>query len=124
VLAETTDVTNVSALPEIKDIYIKIYNATEMMHSHQNGHFPTTSSKGNKYIMVLVEVNGNYIDAEPMTNKLEGSMIQVYLALWNQLTATGTVKQKTHIMDNEASEEYKKMQKNCMIQLVLPNNHR
>jgi hypothetical protein len=72
VLAETTDVTNVPALPKMKDIYIKIYNATKMMHSNQTGHFPATSSRGNTYIMVLVEVDGYYFDAEPMKNKLEG----------------------------------------------------
>ncbi len=42
-----------------------------------------------------------------MTNKLEGSMIKPYLALWNQLTASGTVKPKIRIMDTKASEEYK-----------------
>ncbi len=37
----------------------------------------------------------------------------------------GTVKLMTHIMDNKASEEYKKeIQKNCTIQLVPPDNHR
>ncbi len=109
----------------MKDIYIKIYNATETMHSNQTSCFPATSSRGNKYIMVLVKVDRNYINAEPMKNKLEGSMIKAYLVLWNQLTASGTVKPKTHIMDNEASEENKKeIQKNCMIQLVPPDNHR
>jgi hypothetical protein len=52
-------------------------------------------------------------------------MIKAYIAVWNQLTASGTVKPKTHIMDNKASEEYKKeIQKNCTIQLVPPDNHR
>ncbi len=125
VLADTTDITNIPALPKMKNIYIKIYNAAKMMYSRQTSRFPTTSSRGNKYIMVLVEVDGNYINAEPMKNKLEGSMIKAYLVLWNQLTASGTVKPKAHIMDNEASEEYKKeMQKNCMIQLVPLDNHR
>jgi hypothetical protein len=97
VLAERTDVTNVHALPRMKNIYIKIYNATKMMHSNQTGHFPATSSRGNKYIMMLVEVDGNYINAEPMKNKSGGSMIKAYLALWDQHTATGTVKHKdTH----------------------------
>ena len=113
-LAEVTDITNVPALPKMKDIYIKIYNATKMMQSNLTGHFPATSSKGNKSIMVLVEVGGNYINAEPMKNKSEGSMIKAYLALWNQLTATGTVKPKIRIMDTKASEEYKKeIQKNA-----------
>jgi hypothetical protein len=30
----------------------------------------------------LVEVDGNYIDAEPMKNKTEGSLIKAYLTLW------------------------------------------
>jgi hypothetical protein len=75
--------------------------------------------------MVLVKVDGNSINAEPMKNNSEGSMIKVYLVLWKQLMATGTVKPKTHIIDNKASEEYKKeIQKNCTIQLVPPDNHR
>ncbi len=45
--------------------FIKIYNAGEM-HSNQTGCFPATSSKGNHYIMVLVEVDKNYINTEPM----------------------------------------------------------
>ncbi len=71
----------------MKDVYIKIHNASKTMHSDQMGHFPATSNKGNQYIMVLVEVDGNYIDTEPMKNKTERSMIKAYLALWAWLTA-------------------------------------
>ena len=74
--------------------------------------------------MVLVEVDGNFIDAEPMKNRSEGAMIKAYQALWARLTASGTVKPKTHILDNEALTQFKKeIQKNCMIQLVPPDNH-
>jgi len=52
-------------------VYIKIHNVTETMHTDQTGRFPATSSKGNQYTMVLVEVDGNYIDAEPMKNRTE-----------------------------------------------------
>ena len=97
----------------------------ETMHSDQTGRFPATSSKGNQYVMVLVEVDGNFIDAEPIKNKSEGAMIKAYTTLWKRLTASGTVKPKTHILDNEASKEFKReIQKNCMIQLVPPDNHR
>jgi hypothetical protein len=41
--------------------------------------------------MVLAEVGGNYIDAEPMKNKSKGSIIKAYLTLWTRLTASGTV---------------------------------
>jgi hypothetical protein len=95
------------------------------MHSNQTGHFPATSSKGNQYIMVLVEVDGNYIDAEPMKKKMEGSMIKAYQALWARLTASGAVKPTTHLLDNEALAAYKaEIKNNCTIQLVPPDNHR
>jgi hypothetical protein len=55
--------------------------------------------------MVLVEIDGNYIDAEPMKSKTEGAMIKAYLILWEGLTAKGTVKPMTHIMENKASAE-------------------
>jgi hypothetical protein len=75
--------------------------------------------------MVLVNVDGNYINAEPMKMKLEGAMIKAYIALWIRLTASGTVKPTMHILDNEAFEEFKrKIRKNCTIQLVPPDNHR
>jgi hypothetical protein len=117
--------TTLPALPKMKDVYIKIHNATETMNSDQTGCFPKTSSRGNKYIMVLVEVDGNYINAEPMKNKSKGAMIKAYIALRTRLTASGTVKLTMHILDNEASEEFKReTQKNCTIQLVPPDNHR
>jgi hypothetical protein len=103
--------TNIPALPKMKDIYIKIHNVTKTMHSNQTGCFLATSSRGNKYIMVFVEVGGIYIDAELIKNKSAGEMIKAYLALWTCLTALGTVKPTTHIMDNNASEEYKRKYK-------------
>jgi hypothetical protein len=60
----------------MQDVYIQIHNTSETMHTNQSGCFPATSSKGNQYIMVLVEVDGNYIDAEPMKNKSEGLIIK------------------------------------------------
>ena len=93
------------------------------MHTNQTGRFPATSSRGNKYVMVLVKVDGNFIDAEPMKNRSEGAMIKAYQALWTRLTALGAVKPKTHILDNEASTEFKKeIQKNCTIQAILTLN--
>jgi hypothetical protein len=46
------------------------------MHTDQPGQFPATLSSGNQYIMVLVEVDRNYINAKPMKNKSAGSMIK------------------------------------------------
>jgi hypothetical protein len=73
----TQEETNLTGPPpkKMQDVYIKIHNASETMHSDQTGRFPATSSRGNKYIMVLVEVDGNYIDAEPLKNKSKGAMM-------------------------------------------------
>jgi hypothetical protein len=51
--------------------------------------------------MVLVEVDGNFFNAEPMKNKSEGAMIKAYKALWDRLTTSGTVKPKTHILETK-----------------------
>jgi hypothetical protein len=97
---------NPSPTKKMRDIFIKIYNAGKM-HSKQTGRLPAMSSKGNQYIMVLVEVDGNYIDAEPMKNKSKGSIIKAYLISWARLTELGTVQPITHILDNKVSEAYK-----------------
>jgi hypothetical protein len=60
----------------MRDVYIQIHNTCETIHTDQSGRFPVTSSKGNQYIMVLVEVDGIYINAEPMKNKSERLIIK------------------------------------------------
>jgi hypothetical protein len=108
---------------KMRDIFIKIYYVGKM-HSNQTGHFPATSSKGNQYIMVLVQVDGNYIGEEPMKNKSEGSIIKAYLTLWTRLTELSIVQPITHILDSKVSESYKaERKKKCTIQLVPPGNH-
>ena len=47
-------------IPKANNIYIKVHNAAETMHTDQTGWFLATSSRGNQYIMVLVEVEGNF----------------------------------------------------------------
>ncbi len=78
--------TNSPTIPKAKDIYTKVHKATETIHTDQTGRFPAISNKGNRYIMILVEVDGNFIDAEPMKNKSEGSMIKAYQTLWERLS--------------------------------------
>ena len=122
---ENENQTQLTPEKRMKDVYLKVHNANDTMHSDQTGRFPATSSSGNQYIMVLVEVDGNYIDAEPMKNRTAGSMVKTYHTLWKRLTEKGTIKPATHILDNEASKELKdEIRKNCDIQLVPPDNHR
>ena len=112
-------------LKKMHDVYVKTFNAEETIYTDQTGRFPANSVSGHKYIMVLVEIDSNHIDAEPMKSKTEDSMIQAYLTLWKRLTSSNIVKPKMHMLDNEASEKFKdEIKKNCKIQLVPPDTHR
>ncbi len=67
---------------KMHDNDIKTHNVSNTMHSDQTGCFPASSSSGNQYIIVLVEVDRSYIDPEQMKNRSAGSMIKAYLTLW------------------------------------------
>ena len=46
-----------------KDSYLRIFDATKCsMYTNKTGKFPVTSSRGNLYLMVVVEMDGNYIN--------------------------------------------------------------
>jgi hypothetical protein len=49
-------------------VYASTINAGKI-HTDQTGRFPVVSSKGNKYIMVLYEYDGNAIIAEHIKNR-------------------------------------------------------
>jgi hypothetical protein len=62
--------------------------------------------QGNKYIMVMVEINSNAILVEPMKSCKDAEMIRAYDALLHQLKWAGIVLKK-HILDNGLSENLK-----------------
>ena len=99
--------------------------AQRLMYTDQTGKFPKKSSKGNHYIMVLIEIDSNAILVEAMKNRTAGEMIRAYLVLVTRLRNAG-VTPKMHILDNECSEEFKEqIRKNSMtFQLVPPHDHR
>jgi hypothetical protein len=72
------------------------------MYTDQTGRFPVTSSRGNKYIMVAVELDGNYIDAEPIKSRKAENLIKGYNAIWNRWEDSGVISPNWHILDNEA----------------------
>jgi hypothetical protein len=75
--------------------------------------------------MVLYEIDGNYIDAEPMQNSKDNSLVKAYNRVWARMTKSGKVKPTVHILDNEASAHFKEeIRKNCDLQLVPPDTHR
>jgi hypothetical protein len=66
---------------KVRDTYMTMYDIRETMFSDQTGQFPTCSQSGNKYIMVLVEINRNAILVEPMKSRKDAEIIRAYNAL-------------------------------------------
>ena len=111
---------------KIRDVYISIYNTRETIFTDQTGQFPTRSQRGNKYIMVMVEIDSNAILVEPMTSRKDAEMIRAYDALITRLRRAGIVPIK-HVLDNEISENMKEhIRDTCkmQIELVPPGCHR
>ena len=76
-----------------------------LMYTDQTGKFPKKSSKGNHYIMVLIEIDSNTILVEAMKNHSAGEMRRAYLVLISRLR-NASVTPKMQILDNKCSEEF------------------
>jgi hypothetical protein len=51
---------------KVRDVYTQTYMVRKTIFSDQTGQFPIQSLCGNKYIMVMVEINSNAILVKPM----------------------------------------------------------
>lgn len=105
---------------------MRTYDVRETIFSDQTGQFPTQSQKGNKYIMVMVEIDSNAILVEPMKSRKDAEMIRAYDALVLRLRRAGIVPKK-HVLDNEISENMKAhIKDDCKfsLELVPPGCHR
>ena len=75
-------------------------------------------------MMVVYNVNWNYIDVEPMWDYRPNSMIKAYQALWSRITQKPAEEPTMYILENEASNELKReIRKNCKLQFVPPDTH-
>ena len=109
-----------------KDVYVKVYNMKDTIYSDQTGRFPKTSMQGNKYIMVMVEVDSNVILVKLMKSRHDEEMTRAYKHLMLRLERAG-IKPKKHVMDNEVSDRMKNMIRDeykMELELVLPGCHR
>jgi hypothetical protein len=103
-----------------------MYMVRKTMFSDQTGQFPIQSLSGNKYIMVMVEIDSNAILIKPMKNHKDAEMIWAYNALLLQLKRAGIVPKK-HVLNNEVSENMKNhICDMCKLdmELVPPGCHR
>ena len=111
---------------KVRDVGIHVYNVRETIFSDQTGKYPKRSQRGNKYIMVMVEIDSNAILVEPMKSRKDEEMIRAYDALLARLQQAGS-KPRKHVLDNEVSDNMKHhIQVTCKLEmeLVPPGCHR
>ena len=111
---------------KVKDVYTKVYDVRNTVFSDQTGQFPTRSQRGNKYIMVMVEIDSNAILVEPIKSRKDAELTRAYRALMLRLKRAG-IEPKKHILDNEVSDAMKTMIKDeykMELELVPPGCHR
>jgi hypothetical protein len=106
------------------DIFVRVEDLAESIHSNQTGAFPYTLQQGNRYVMIVIHLDTNYIFCKPMKNRLEDEMIETYQKIINRIKAAG-LGLTTHQLNNEASKAYKQCicQNGMMHELVPPDNH-
>ena len=92
-------------IKKVQNVYTKTYKVCKTMFSRQTRQFPTHSQQGNKYIMVLVEIDSNDILVKPMKSRKDAEMIEAYDGLLRWLKQVGVPKK--HVLDNKVSENMK-----------------
>ncbi len=96
------------------------------LFSEQTDQFPMRSQQGNKYIMIMVEINSNATLVEPMKSCKDEEMIRAYNALLLRLKRASIVPKK-HVLDNKVSDNMKNhIRDMCKfnMELVPPGCHR
>jgi hypothetical protein len=106
---------------------LTVYAATidsGQTYTDQTGRFPVVSSKGNKYIMVLYEYDGNVIMAETIKNRTSVEHLRACQVMEQKLIAR-CLKPRLVRLDNEASQLLKNYlyEQDISFQLVPPYSH-
>ena len=107
------------------ELFIKTVKLSGKIYSDQTGCFPLTSSKGNRYVIVVYDHNSKVILAEPLKSRSVEYLLAATAKMHIFLRERG-VHPKIHIMDNECSSTLRSYLKNNNIelQLVPPILHR
>ena len=102
-----------------------VFNLTEQISTDLTGRFPTTSSRGMKYVLVMYEYDSNAILTEAMKTRYADEHTRAFNKLHQYLKDHGFTP-KFCKLDNEASAEYKNnlTAKGLGYQLVPPDDHR
>ena len=114
-------------LPQVKSNKLHVFVAPiSKLYTDDTGRFPVHARSGNRYIMIAYHCNANLILAEPFSSRKDGHRLLSYNKIMQRLT-DNKLCVNLQILDNEASEEYKRNIKNkwnAKYQLVPPHTHR
>jgi hypothetical protein len=106
------------------EAFFQIEDLSNLIPTNQMGAFLFTSQQGNRYIMVAIHLNANYIFVEPMGSRSKEEMIRAYEKIinWMRLAGLGL---KKHTLDNKALEAFKQCirEQQMQYELVPPGNH-
>ena len=116
---------NKITITKTHEVFFRVDDLTDAIHTDQTGAFPFTSQQGNRYIMVAIHLDANYIFVEPMRNRTKDEMIRAYETIITRMRIAG-LGIKKHTLDNEASDAFKKFIRlqETEFELVPPGNHR
>ena len=109
-----------------KDVYTKVYDVRDTVFTNQTWQFPTRSLSGNKYIMVMVDIDSSGILVEPIKNRTDAELTRAHETLLLRLKRAG-IEPKKHVLDNEISSAMKdliKIKYKMDYELVPPGCHR
>jgi hypothetical protein len=105
-------------------VYATIVDSGQI-RSDLTGRFPTTSAKGNKYVLVLYDYDTNNVLTEPMKSRGDQKMFRAYNKLIQELVDHG-FKPRLQRLDNECSSSLRSLlnQHDIQFQLAPPYMHR
>eukprot|EP00956_Cyclotella_meneghiniana_P036650 scaffold128493_cov64-Cyclotella_meneghiniana.AAC.1 len=111
---------------KVQDVHTQVYEVRETVFTDQTGQFPTQSRSGNKYIMVMVDIDSSGILVEPLKSRKDAELHRAYTSLMTRLNRAGIFPKK-HVLDNEISQarkDYVRDQYKMTVELVPPGCHR
>ena len=114
-------------IPQVKSNDLHVFvTPISKLYTDDTGRFPVHARSGNRYIMITYHCDVNLILAEPFSSRKDGHRLLDYNKIMQRLT-NNNLCVNLQILDNEASEEYKRTIKNkwnAKYQLVPPHTHR
>ncbi len=104
--------------------FFRIEDLSNLIHTNQTRAFPFTFQWDNRYIMVAIHLNANYIFVKPMHSRSKEEMIRAYKKIINRMRLAG-LGLKKHILDNKALEAFKQCirEQQMQYELVPLGNH-